>query len=180
MNIIGISGRRGSGKSTSADYLVKKYRAVKLSFADDLRALAKTIFPFTDIDFNSPIRKEKPYKHYDWTPREFLIHLGEFCRYHDKGYWLNKAMARCVDPKALYVFDDTRFLNEAEAIKAKGGKIIRINRYEKHNPYGKNLDIVSETELDTYKFDFVCHELYNVKLEGLYGQLDLFMSDLDG
>ena len=178
--IIGISGKRGTGKSVSAEHLVKKYKAVKLGFADDLRALAKTIFPFTDLDFNSVGRKEKPWKLYNWSPREFLIHLGEFCRYHDRDYWLKKALSKCTDPKVLYVFDDVRFLNEASAIREKGGKIIRINRYEKHNPFGKNLDLPSETELDQYEFDFTVHELHNVKIEGLYGQLDLFMSDLNG
>lgn len=175
--IIGLSGKRGTGKTTAADYLVKKYKAVKLSFADDLRALAKQIFPFSDLDFSSVGRKENPWKHYDWSPREFAIHLGEFCRYHDRNYWLDRAMAKAKDDKTLYVFDDTRFQNEAKAIKDKGGKIVRINRYEKHNPFGKNLDLPSETDLDKYEFDFVVHELHNVKLDGLYGQLDLFMSD---
>lgn len=177
--IIGISGKRGTGKSVSADHLVKKHKFIKLSFADDLRALAKQMFPFTDLDFNSPGRKEKPWKTYEWSPRDFLLHLGEFGRYHDKDYWLKRALAKCKDsPHINYVIDDVRFINEADTIRFHSGKIIRIERYEKHNPYGKNLDIPSETEMDDYKFDFTVERVWNLAMENLYKQLDIAMEDL--
>lgn len=173
--LIGISGRRGVGKTAAALHMVKKHKYVKHSFAQDLRDMAKTMFPFTENDFNLPSKKESPFKTYEWSPREFMVGLGDFLRYHDQDYWLKRALVRCVDPKASYVFDDVRFPNEADAIRAKGGKILRIERYEKQNPYGKNLDIASESSLDTYNFDYRIEPMWNLTLAELHRQVDAFL-----
>jgi hypothetical protein len=52
------------------------------------------------------------------------------------------------------VIADVRFPNEAEAIKERGGKVIRINR---HNHGAVNTH-KSEIAMDNYMFD---HVLYN-------------------
>jgi hypothetical protein len=179
--IVGISGHRGNGKTALANILVKNYGFIKLSFAEELKELAKTIFPLTEIDMSAITRKEKKFKTYDWTPREFLCNLGDFVRYHDRDYWLNKCLSKCSNDKVDYVIDDVRFENEAVAIKAKGGKVIRVNRYPKQNPYGKPLDIPSETSLDDYQgFDFTVHEVWNTSLEALARQADIAMETLKG
>ena len=171
--IYGLSGKRGVGKTTAAMYLVKKYGFIKVSFAEDLRAMCKHFFPFTEGDLIMPGKKEAKFKEYDWTPRDFMIHLGEFARFHDQSFWLNRGISKCKDPKKTYVFDDVRYKNEADAIIQAGGKIIRIDRYEKNNPYGKNLDIPSETELDGYdKFHYTIHEMWNTSKEELYRQTE--------
>ncbi len=173
---MGISGKRGVGKSTAAKYLVKKYGFIRVGMADDLKALAKTMFPFTDRDFD--LGKEHKYKQYDWTPREFLIHLGELMRYHDPDYWLKRLMAKCADDTKNYCVDDLRFKNEAQAIVISGGKLLRIERYEKKNPYGKDLDIPSEKDLDDYTFDFTVPRVRNCSMTELERQLDAFMGEL--
>lgn len=177
--IIGISGRRGAGKTLLANHLCKAKGLLKVSFADELKELAKQIFPLTEVDINSVSRKEKKFKDYDWTPREFLQNLGEFVRYHDKDYWVKKAISKCSNSKINYVFDDVRFENEANAIKNLGGKLIRVNRYEKLNVYGKNLDVPSETALDNYEFDYVIHEVWNTTQESLFKQGDAAMEQFD-
>lgn len=174
--IIGISGKRGVGKTTAALYGVKKHGFVRVSFAEELKTLAKLLFPFKENDLIVPAKKEGKFMEYDWSPREFLINLGEFCRYHDPEYWLKRGLGKCADASKTYVFDDVRYKNEADAIKAQGGKIIRVNRYEKANPYGKDLDIRSETELDDYKFDYVVEKAWNTSKEELYRQFDAFLS----
>lgn len=179
MAIIGISGWAGSGKTALANQLVKKHGFVKLSFAEELREIAKLIFPLTEVDLNSITRKEKKWKTYDWSPREFLVNLGEFVRYHDKEYFVSRALAKCKNTGLDYVFDDLRFENEYEAIKKLGGKTIRVNRYEKHNPYGKHKDIISETALDKHEFDYIVHEVWNVKLEDLHKQGDIALGQFD-
>lgn len=177
--IIGISGKRGVGKTTAADYLVKEYHFEKVSFAEDLKSIAKTLIPFTEIDLSSIKRKEAKFKNYDWSPRDFLIHLGEFMRFHDTDYWLNRALSKCKDPLKGYVFDDVRYQNEADAIKRLGGKILRISRYEHKNPYGKNIDTPSETNMDSYTYDFHIQEMWNTSITELHRQLRNFIETIN-
>jgi len=175
--IIGISGKRGVGKTLAQSHIVNNHGFKPVSFAKPLKDMAKTMFKFTENDLTVPKKKESPWNKHDWSPREFLIHLGEFMRFHENDYWLNQGIADCVDPvKNNYVFDDVRYKNEAEAIKKLGGVILRVERYEKHNPYGKNLDTPSETDLDDYKHDYVVEKMWNVKQEELFRQVDAFIS----
>src|SRR5579863_3132559 len=46
--IIGITGRKRSGKDTVGNYLVEHYGFVKVSFADTLKEACKIIFGFSD------------------------------------------------------------------------------------------------------------------------------------
>lgn len=174
--IYALSGKRGSGKTTAATHLMKKHGFIRVSFAEELRRLAKTLMPFKDNDLIVPSKKEAKFADYYWSPREFLVHFGEFMRFHDESYWLNRGLALCIDPHRSYVFDDCRYKNEADAIRKLGGKIIRINRYEKNNPYGKNLDTPSETNLDDYKFDFEVLAVRNTSITELQAQIDLAVS----
>lgn len=175
--IIGISGKRGVGKTLAQTYLCKEYNMKPVSFANELRDYAKLAFPFTDADLSNIAKKEKPWKGHDWSPREFLIHLGEFMRFHESDYWVNKGIAVCKDHvKNNYIFDDVRYKNEADAIRKLGGVILRIERYEKHNPYGKNLDTPSETDLDDFKFDYVVERMWNIEQDDLFRQLNAFIA----
>lgn len=173
MRIIGLSGKRGVGKSTLANIFVRKFGYEKVSFAAPLKYLARQMFAFTEEDISDIKKKESPWKGHDWTPREFMINLGEFMRYHEKNYWLNKGLAQCTDLKGRYVFDDVRYTNEADALRKIGATMVRINRYEKQNPYGKNLDVESETQLDTYCFDYTIHEFQNTTQLELSKQADI-------
>lgn len=174
--LVGISGKRGVGKTLAAQHLATNHKFNIVSFAKPLKDMAKTMFPFTEGDLTSPLRKEKPFKKYDFSPREYMIHLGEFMRFHDPLYWLNRGMESVKDFATVnYVFDDVRYVNEANAIKAAGGMLLRIERYEKHNPYGKNLDTPSETELDTYKFDYTVERMWNIEQDDLFRQVNAFV-----
>ncbi len=105
--------------------------------------------------------KEKKFKTYDWSPREFLINFGEFIRYHDEQYFVREALSKCSAKDGYYVFDDVRYENEYNIIKNIGGKIIRIERDPKQNPYGKDIDTVSETALDKMEFDYKIDKFRN-------------------
>lgn len=169
MKIIAISGRRGTGKTALADYLCKKHGFVKVSFAEEIRRVARSLIPFTEADFHSPSKKEAKFHTYEWSPRDFLIRLGEFMRYHDEDYWVNVALNRLKSETGKYVIDDLRFKNEAKVLKGIDAVLVRVNRYVKNNPYGKNLDIPSETDLDEYEFDYVVHDSRNGPLAELQG-----------
>lgn len=85
------------------------------------------------------------------TVREFLQKLGTNglrMGLHDN-VWVNALMAD-YDKESNWIITDTRFPNEAKAIKDKGGVIIRVNRpgVEPIN------DHPSEVGLDNWDFDY--------------------------
>lgn len=175
--IVGISGERGVGKTTAARYMEKFYGFTVVSLAEPIRELASSLFPFNHLDFSDVKRKESPFRNYEWTPREFMINLGEFLRYHDKDYWVKKAVAR-LKGDGLYVIDDLRFTNEAEVLKKMKAQLIRIERYENKNPYGKRLQIPSERDLDEYPFNFTINGIQNLTLTSLTDNIDIIMDEL--
>jgi len=106
------------------------------------------------------------------TPRKLLQLLGTECgrQIINPNIWVNATMgdykqvgsplvvmAKGLEP--LYpnwIITDCRFPNEAKAITDKGGINIRINRPNVlNNQNNINLEHISETSLDNYKFDYV-------------------------
>jgi hypothetical protein len=174
--IIGFSGKRGVGKTQAAMYMSRRYGFKTLSFAGSLKEMAKVFFPFTPNDFLEK-NKETPYGDYDWTPRDFLISLGKFARFYDEDFWVRKSGVD--EAKESTSVDDVRFPNEVKYLKDLGARIIRIERFESMNIYGKNLDDPSETSLDDYKdFDGRIDACRNTTLKELYSSLDSIVKDL--
>lgn len=74
--------------------------------------------------------------------------------------WVNALMADYIpystrgsdyeEVESNWIITDCRFINEAKAVKEKGGIIIRVNR----PGYGPINDHPSETELDNWDFDY--------------------------
>lgn len=175
--IIGFSGKKGTGKTTASNYVSRLYGFKTRSFASPLRDIAKSLFGFKDTDFHLN-NKEKPFLDYDWCPREFMVNLGQFLRYHDTDYWVKRIG---LDKVYDYSIDDVRFKNEAEHIKKMGGIIIRIERYTKQNPYYNSAmaNDISETDLDDYEFDYRITEPQNVELEDLQAACSNIMKTLN-
>lgn len=176
--IIAFSGKRGVGKTVSANILAKDYGFKVVSFAEELKKKAKTFFPFSDRSLYGDL-KEVPYGGYSWTPREFLIKLGSFMRYWDEFYWIKTALK--ADPVDYdIVIDDMRYKNEAKFLKTQGAKMVRIERYKSHNPYKGDIDDPSETDLDDYQeFDYRINEVENLSMISLHTRLDHIMEDLN-
>jgi len=178
--IVGISGKRGAGKTTAADYLVKMYGFTKVSFAALLKEQAKLLFPFSREQLYGSA-KEKKYKKYDWTPRDFMIKFGQFLRYWDQDYWIKYALLEC-EKHDRVVIDDLRYQNEANILKAAGAKLIRIRRYKNDNPFfdKKYEREESECQLDDYGgFDEIIHEFENKAIPALHKTLDYRMKKLE-
>jgi hypothetical protein len=83
-NIISITGNKGSGKDTVADYLCKKYEFTKFAFADPIKCLAQDIFDFDMDDLWGPSEnRDIPNKKYPIKCPEchgsgaYLIHYDE-------------------------------------------------------------------------------------------------------
>lgn len=136
--IIGLTGLAGSGKSTAAEYLVRYHGFTRQGFAWPLKTMLRTLDPILglydgNVDNGYRLSElgnlaETEIKARFPEYRRLLQVLGTDCiRAVDPDFWVKAAM-KDLDPGKNYVFDDVRFPNEAEAIKAAGGLLANIDR----------------------------------------------------
>ena len=209
--IIGICGFIGSGKDTIADYLVNLHHFRRESFANSLKDAVAHVFGWdrTLLEGRTKHSREWREKRDDWwserlgieiTPRFILQQWGtEVCRkaFHDN-IWIASLENKLRNSQDDVVITDCRFPNEIKAIKAAGGKVIRVVRgpepdwYDaavsvNHGPEGNSswslskkklakLGIhASETSWVGYNFDVVIDN--NSTLDNLYQQVKRLAQD---
>jgi hypothetical protein len=146
MIIIGLSGRKRSGKDTVCEIIQKICPGAKrFAFAD---ALKRELSEATGTPI-SVIEKEKD---------RFRLGLqwwgSEFRRGQCETYWVDQVVSAIDKAKEggcpIAVITDCRFQNEGDAVREMGGSVIRI---ERANPSGDCHQ--SETAMDNYNFDYV-------------------------
>lgn len=160
MRIIGLSGYAQSGKDTAAEALGDLgYKRV--AFADILRdcVYAQDHPVFWNAVDAEPLGVQEIVDRLGWTEaklqfpaiRRSLQRFGTEVGRNILGenIWVDATFAR-LDLDGKYAITDCRFPNEADAIKAKGGWVVRITR----KGVGPLNQHASETSLDKYKFDF--------------------------
>lgn len=135
--IIGLSGHIKSGKSTAAT-IIKRFVAdfEEKYFAYKLKYIAAYLTGDDIINFETQEGKETYLPKWGMTRRKILQNLGtESLRNNfDNDVWIKALFAdykedpTCGCPLPNWIISDTRFKNEAIAIKELGGKILRINR----------------------------------------------------
>jgi hypothetical protein len=140
-NLIGLCGRKGSGKSTVSKYIVSKYGFQNRALADPLKDIAK-IFGFTDIElYGTQKDKMTINSRLGISSREFLTKFGtELCRLQFSTQFptMNLGKSGIIWIKLFedyisncnhdVVCDDIRFLDEVNMIQTFGGKVIKIVR----------------------------------------------------
>lgn len=158
MTLVGFSGYARSGKDTAAS-LLPTYERV--AFADIMRDFLYRLNPIITRDNRDFNRLQKVidevgwdgYKNSPWGAeiRALMQRLGTECGRDLLGedVWVNAALDNL--STGNYAVTDCRFLNEADAIRKRGGKIIRIER----PGVGPANSHISETGLDNYDFDAV-------------------------
>jgi dephospho-CoA kinase len=139
--LIGVSGRKGSGKDTIGDYLVKNYGFVRVAFADALKKACKHIFGLTNKQLYDDKSKEIVDEYWGHSPREILqkvgtelfrVHLPELCEFIDEGIWIRSVDRKIKNLQKLghtrIVITDVRFDNELDYVKNMGGYIWKVSR----------------------------------------------------
>lgn len=176
MLIIGISGKAGVGKDEfakvaeeTASFTVRSFAAgVKMVATKNLRYRG---IPYTHEQFWGDYKQKEAPLYYQaedgtpligegglpffqnmrhgeaFTPRAYMQWVGDYGRSIAPFYWINRLFKSATEP--LLIISDVRQKNEAQAVKERGGLLVRIERplngREISNP-----DHPSETELDTY------------------------------
>ena len=139
--IIGICGFIGSGKDTIADYLVNLHHFRRESFANSLKDAVAHVFGWDRTLLEGRTKQAREWREVrdPWwsqrlgmevTPRWVLQQWGtEVCRagFHDD-IWIASLENKLRNSKDDVVITDCRFPNEIKAIRAAGGRVIRVVR----------------------------------------------------
>ena len=164
--IIGLSGKKRSGKDTVAEYLCAQYGFINYGFGDPIKEIARIMFQFSEEQLYG---NQKDMLDVTWgiKPREFFqkfgTEYGQFIlpdhhpevfeginsrQFWVKCFWRWYQVKLKENPHLKVVISDVRFLHELTFIKEKGGYIIKVNR----NGILKDGHL-SEMEIDTLDKD---------------------------
>jgi hypothetical protein len=193
-NLIGLTGFKQTGKSTAAKHLENKgfirlnfkdalLEEIKLNFPDLLREIkqwmADEVGEYGPFESWTEIVGKDYFTMEDITDehlfiikpplmRALLQNYGTEVRRRDNpNYWVNRWKARAqhlIEQGQNVVVDDVRFLNEANAVMALGGTVIRITRPDittggTHASEQEMLQIEVDLIINTKQGDF--DSLYN-------------------
>lgn len=154
MSIIGISGKKRSGKDSFFnivnDIHPGMYKNVK--YADKLKEICSTLTGLPLNYFYDGNLYDTKLDLWDMDVRKFMQILGTevFRDSFDPDVWV-KALESNLHSDDNYIITDVRFINEANWVK-ENGILIRINRPGLNNSDSHR----SEVELDNFNdFDYV-------------------------
>lgn len=167
--LIGLLGKKRSGKDTFARALIDHHDYTRVAFADALRAVAAELNPILHTEqptsHSETWRLSDELERYGWETakdlpevRRLLQELGNGIRTHvDSTAWFTPVYRQLTSPGVgPVVVTDVRYPNEAELIRSLGGKLVRITR----KAAGGDDAHISETALDHWHAD------YNVANDG--------------
>lgn len=163
--LIGLVGHKGSGKNLSADFICAAFPQFHQdAFANTLKEVCAAIFGLTEQEMHDPATKEQRLERYPFqSPREIMQKMGtEAVRSNWPEAWI-EAISRRIKMYPNIVITDVRFSNEAEMIRERGGKLVRISRPRVTPENEKDLH-ASETVQDKIEVD---KELLNDGSPGL-------------
>jgi len=166
--IIGLFGRKGSGKTTVAQLIADKIKAPILSFAKPLKEM---------IEKSGLCTYEELYANKTEFSRMILQKIGTniFRNQIDRNFWIKRMKEEIFynykDCKII-IIDDVRFKNEARYVKSNNGKIVRVIR--------NDVELIidnHESEMDCDLIIPDCIIYNNSSLEDLEGEVSMFIGN---
>jgi hypothetical protein len=148
--IVGLSGKKGSGKSTGARYMSEQHGYCVKAVATVLKEVSCLVFNFTKDQCYNPSMKEVIDPRWGVTPRKVMQVIGcELFRnslmdalpdlkMEESTIWLtllSREVKQLLKEGKNVVIEDIRFNDEAEFVHSLGGMIIQIDRN-----LGKNIE----------------------------------------
>jgi hypothetical protein len=171
--LIGLIGKKRTGKDTFAAVLVEKFGFQRVALADPLR---EAVYRLNPIVGTFPLQHEGIVRVREWRLQEVIDELGwekakdyvpevraqlqrfgsDAIREIDDQFWIRAAFARINALRKAgtpVVVTDVRFPNEADAIHYANGFLVRILRDLPDDGDSH----ASETALDDYAANVVLH-----------------------
>lgn len=183
VTIVGLTGRAGSGKSAAAEYLVRRYGFLAVSFAGPLKSMLETMLVEASIDYfylHEPKLKNEPIGELlGLSARTLMQRLGtEWGRALHPDLWVHLLERNVGLPDApvhdRIVITDVRFPNECAWLRKHDGVLIRLHR-EQAVPVSEHASEAWIAELHA-DVDLVNN---GPTLAGLHSLLDGAMADRD-
>ena len=175
MRILGFGHKAQNGKDTAGEAIRNYYEDQNSLLRSHGLAGGTKVFI---AKFAAALYDEARTQH-GMTEKDpvLLQNIGIARRAEDPDYWVKRAFASIPAGTNLVIFTDVRFKNEADAIKAKGGHLVKVVRLnEDGTPYiatDRPADHPSETDLDSYNWD---HHIVS-KSAALTGELAITIAE---
>lgn len=143
MEIIGLSGFAGSGKSTIAQYLVEQHGFVRMSFATAVKDTTAVAFNFDRERLEGKTPQDRDWRDTPdvfwsermgrpFSPRYALQYLGTdvFRTHVSPTIWVDiiSHRIRQLPETSRIVIDDVRFVNERHELRQMGGRFLLVRR----------------------------------------------------
>lgn len=174
--IIGLYGKKQSGKDTTGQYLNEQYNYEMISFAEPLKIACKYIFGLSEEQVNGNL-KDIVDNYWGVEPRKILqfvgtdlfkMQIGKLIPNIGEEIWIENIRKYILnkwenDKKSKFVITDVRFQNEADFIKDLDGIIIKIERDNDINDNHISENVVME-------YDYLISN--NESLDKLYKNID--------
>jgi hypothetical protein len=139
MVIIGICGKKFSGKDTMADYLVSRYGFTKMTYADGLKKACRELFMFSEEQCSSPRLKEVTDPRWGISPRTAFQMVGTdwVRKQFRQDFWVQRMRFHLEEeirknPSVRIVISDVRFENEKDLLQEKNGFVCGVHRFSRH------------------------------------------------
>lgn len=176
-NIIGICGKRRSGKDLIANFICSQYNYTNKKISNDLKSIVKILFGFSDSQLES---NEKDIIDPVWniTPRQSMQFFGtEIIQYKiqelipdiQRNFWIKSFINKnIINNTQKIIISDLRFLHEYEELKKYNIIIIRVER--KTDNVSSVDEHISEKEYLKIPTDIVIQN--NGSIEDLYKKIN--------
>lgn len=179
--IIGINGRMMAGKDSFAEIFAETYENVeRVAFAAKLKESCAALFNISlgeleelkveeSVELVASWDGELDFFSFDYQPlnfRQLLQRYGTEAHREIFGddFWIRQLLDNVIDAEKFVLVTDCRFPNEAQAIKNRGGLVIRIVRPDQddhgnHHASEQNIDalvdyfVVNDGDLSKLRFE---------------------------
>lgn len=169
--LVGMVGKKRSGKDSFASTLTGERGFQRFAFADPMKAYALRVDPLIRVAssessyyrtpvYDPTVRLSGLVEAIGWETakeirevRRYLQGVGSELRPIDEDFWVRATMEPALQARYTrgvpVVITDVRFPNEVEAVRAAGGTVVRVVR-----PGLESTDThISETALDAIEAD---------------------------